>query len=74
MSISRPAFSQQHAERFEQAPRDLPEELDSSYYLSCRPNIGHDARRAAGVRWLLHCGVEVPPERIIMTNAVSHGM
>ncbi len=74
LSISRPAFSQQHAERFEQALRELPEGLDPSYYLSCRPNIGHDAHRAAGSQWLRHCGLEVPPERIIMTNGVSHGM
>ncbi|WP_264212031.1 PLP-dependent aminotransferase family protein [Leisingera thetidis] len=74
LSISRPVVSQQHAERFQQALRDLPEGLDPSYYLSCRPNIGHDAHRAAGAQWLQHCGLEVKPDRIIMTNGVSHGM
>ncbi|KIC21416.1 MocR-like ectoine utilization transcription factor EhuR [Leisingera sp. ANG-Vp] len=74
LSISRPVVSHQHAERFQQTLRDLPEGLDPSYYLSCRPNVGHDAHRAAGARWLQLCGLEVPMERIIMTNGVSHGM
>ncbi|MCG7624586.1 MocR-like ectoine utilization transcription factor EhuR [Epibacterium sp. Ofav1-8] len=74
LSILRPVFSQQHADRFQQALRDLPEGLDPSYYLSCRPNVGHDAHRAAGVKWLQGCGLETSAERIIMTNGVSHGM
>lgn len=74
LSISRPLISQHHAERFEQALKALPEGLDPSYYLSCRPNVGHDAHRAAGAEWLKICGLEVPAERIIMTNGVSHGM
>lgn len=74
LSISRPVFSQQHAARFEEALKDLPNGLDPSYYLSCRPNVGHDAHRAAGSQWLKLCGLEVPADRIIMTNGVSHGM
>ena len=74
LSISRPLFSQQHAALFQQALSELPKDLDPSYYLSCRPNIGHDRHRSAGVLWLKNCGLEVPAERIIMTNGVSHGM
>ncbi|WP_254443362.1 PLP-dependent aminotransferase family protein [Ruegeria arenilitoris] len=74
LSISRPTFSHEHVERFQQALKELPNGLDPSYFLSCRPNAGHDAHRAAGVKWLEHCGLEASPERIIMTNGVSHGM
>lgn len=74
LSISRPTFSHEHVERFQQALKDLPEGLDPSYFLSCRPNAGHDAHRAAGVKWLSHCGLDATAERIIMTNGVSHGM
>ncbi|NVO58207.1 PLP-dependent aminotransferase family protein [Rhodobacteraceae bacterium B1Z28] len=74
LSISRPSFSQHHAELFQQALADLPQGLDPSYYLGCRPNVGHDAHRAAGVTWLKSCGLDVPAEQIIMTNGVSHGM
>lgn len=74
LSISRPAFSQHHAELFQQALAELPQGLDPSYFLACRPNVGHDAHRAAGVKWLHNCGLEVPAGRIIMTNGVSHGM
>lgn len=74
LSISRPAFSQHHAELFQQALADLPQGLDPSYYLACRPNVGHDAHRAAGVKWLQNCGMDAPADQIIMTNGVSHGM
>ena len=74
LSISRPAFSQYHAELFQQALVDLPQDLDPSYYLACRPNVGHDAHRAAGVKWLQGCGLDTPADQIIMTNGVSHGM
>ncbi|EBA18268.1 transcriptional regulator, GntR family protein [Roseobacter sp. SK209-2-6] len=74
LSISRPAFSQRHVELFQQALTELPQGLDPSYFLACRPNVGHDAHRAAGERWLRICGLDAPPERIIMTNGVSHGM
>ena len=74
LSISRPAISQHHADLFQQALTDLPQGLDPSYFLSCRPNVGHDAHRAAGVEWLRHCGLDVSADRIIMTNGVSHGM
>ncbi|MES0828384.1 PLP-dependent aminotransferase family protein [Ruegeria sp. SCP11] len=74
LSISRPAFSQHHAELFKQALVDLPQGLDPSFYLACRPNVGHDPHRAAGVKWLQNCGLDTPVEQIIMTNGVSHGM
>lgn len=74
LSISRPVFSALHAERFQQALRDLPEGLDPACYLSTRPNAGHQAHREAGADWLRICGLEVPAERILMINGVSHGL
>ena len=74
LSISRPAFSQEHVDLFQQTLKDLHKDLDPSYFLSCRPNVGHDSHRAAGTVWLRQCGLDVPAERIIMTNGVSHGM
>jgi len=74
LSILRPVFSQQHADRFLEALKDLPEGLDPSCFLSCRPVVGHDAHRAAGVKWLQVCGLDVSVDQIIMTNGVSQGM
>lgn len=74
LSISRPAFNKLHVDRFQQALAALPNELDPSIYLSCRPNIGHEQHRIAGVKWLSVCGVETTAEHIIMTNGVCHGM
>ncbi|MBY6141237.1 PLP-dependent aminotransferase family protein [Leisingera daeponensis] len=74
LSISRPVFAQMHAERFQQALRQLPEGLDPGCYLSSRPNAGHRAHREAGAEWLKICGLEVSAERILMTNGASHGL
>ncbi|AML52896.1 PLP-dependent aminotransferase family protein [Falsihalocynthiibacter arcticus] len=74
LSISRPMFSKLHVDRFQKAIIQLPNELDPSIFLSCRPNVGHDAHRKTGVKWLSICGVDTSPESIIMTNGVSHGM
>ncbi|MDC0659404.1 PLP-dependent aminotransferase family protein [Leisingera sp. SS27] len=74
LSISRPLFAPLHAERFQQALQQLPDGLDPACYLSTRPNAGHQAHREAGAEWLRVCGLEVPAERILMTNGVSHGL
>lgn len=74
LSISRPVFSTLHVDRFQQALTRLPVDLDPSMFLSCRPNVGHRSHREAGVTWLSACGLDTSPDRIIMTNGVSHGM
>lgn len=74
LSISRPVFSKLHVDRFQEALVRLPNELDPSMFLSCRPNVGHERHREAGVRWLDICGVKAAADRIIMTNGVSQGM
>jgi DNA-binding transcriptional MocR family regulator len=74
LSISRPVFSNIHVDRFQKALAEIHNNLDPSVYLSCRPNIGHEAHRVAGVKWLAACGIETTPEQIIMTNGVTHGM
>lgn len=74
LSIARPAFSQQHVELFQETLRNLHKDLDPACFMSCRPNVGHDAHRKTGSEWLRFCGLETPAERIIMTNGASHGM
>lgn len=74
LAISRPVFSKLHVDRFKQALTALPNDVDPSMYLSCRPNIGHEQHRSAGGNWLSACGVETTSDHIIMTNGVCHGM
>ncbi len=74
LSISRPVYGQLHVDRFQQALQDLPNGLEPSYFLSSRPNVGHQAHRDAGVKWLSLCGLDTTADQIIMTNGVSHGM
>ena len=71
LSISRPVFSNIHVDRFQKLLAEIPNDLDPSVYLSCRPNIGHEAHRVTGVKWLAACGIEATPEQIIMTNGVT---
>lgn len=74
LSISRPAFSEIHAERMLDLLVKLPGDLNSQMFLSCRPNIGFEEHRVAGVKWLSLCGLETRPSNVIMTNGVTHGM
>ncbi len=74
LSISRPVYSSIHVERMEQTLGDLPADLNAQMYLSCRPNVGFEAHRVAGTRWLSLCGLETSADNVIMTNGVTHGM
>ncbi len=74
MSICRPAYSRIHVDRMQGLLAELPGTLETKIYLSCRPNVGFEEHRRAGVRWLAHCGLPALPGNIIMTNGVTHGM
>lgn len=74
MSISRPLFNHLHVDAMQSTLQTLPADLDPALYLSTRPNVGHEAHRKTGVRWLSLCGVETDAASVLMTNGVTHGM
>jgi DNA-binding transcriptional MocR family regulator len=73
LSISRPAYSKLHVDRMHSLLTELPRDLNSQVFLSCRPNIGFESHRRAGTKWLSLCGLTARPENIMMTNGVTHG-
>ncbi|USG62428.1 PLP-dependent aminotransferase family protein [Sneathiella marina] len=74
LSISRPAYSKLHVDRMQKLLSELPGDLNSQMFLSCRPNIGFETHRIAGTKWLSLCGLNTQPDNIILTNGVTHGM
>ena len=74
LSINRPAIGHLHASRIRAAFADLAQATDLSAMLACRPIVGLDRHREAAAVWLGRRGVDVPPERIILTNGVVHGL
>jgi len=74
LSISRPLYSTVHVDRMEEALKNLPNSLGHDTYLACRPNIGLQKHREAGVDWLSDCQLDISADSVIMTNGVTHGM
>ena len=74
LSISRPLFNRLHVDVMQSTLKDMQTELNPALYLSTRPNVGHEAHRKTGVKWLSHCGLETRAGSVLMTNGVTHGM
>jgi len=74
LSIARPLYDNLHATRMQSALMELSSDLNPDTYLACRPNIGLEEHRQAGVEWLSKCGLNVSAGSIVMTNGVCHGM
>lgn len=74
LSINRPVYDRIHAERIRAAFAQMADAADLSAMLACRPIAGLDAHRAAGAAWLRRRGIEVGPERILLSNGTAHGM
>ena len=74
LSIARPLYDQIHVDQMQAALLALPKEMNPDVYLACRPNVGLESHRRAGVRWLAECGLEVEAKSVVMTNGVCHGM
>jgi len=74
LSISRPVYDAIHVVRMHEALNELTRDLDHDTYLACRPNVGLDSHRRAGVDWLARCGLETQVEAITITNGVCQGL
>jgi DNA-binding transcriptional MocR family regulator len=74
LSILKPACEPMHLEKMRQALALLSETLPASSALSFRPNVVFPRHRAIGVEWLKHCGLEVSPQNISVTNGATAGM
>jgi len=74
LSISRPLYGAEHVARMRETLASLSNSVDPEIYLSCRPNIGLPAHRAAGLEWLKVCGLEAAQESVVITNGVCHGL
>tara|TARA_R100000005_G_scaffold96391_1_gene82868 strand:+ start:1727 stop:3118 length:1392 start_codon:yes stop_codon:yes gene_type:complete len=74
LSIARPLYDTLHASRMRRVLEGLTADIDMNVYLACRPNVGLEKHRQAGVKWLARCGLEVAAGNIVMTNGVCHGM
>lgn len=74
LSILKPACEPMHLEKMREALAWLSENLPSSSALSFRPNVVFPRHRAIGVEWLKHCGLDVAPQNISLTNGATAGM
>jgi len=52
----------------------LSREPDVAALLDYQPHAGLLRHRAAGAAWLARSGVEVPPERVVVTGGAQHGI
>lgn len=74
LSILKPACDQYHLEKMREAFGWLAENLPASSALSFRPNVVFPRHRAAAAEWLSHCGLDVSPLNISVTNGATAGM
>ncbi len=74
LSIARPLYDNLHAGKMQSALKDMSTSLNPDVYLACRPNVGLEEHRNAGVKWLSRCGLKTSAKNIVMTNGVCHGM
>ena len=56
------------------ALRTLADDPGSAVLLDYQPNAGRRGHRAAGAAWLAAGGLEVAPERIVVTAGAQHGV
>jgi DNA-binding transcriptional MocR family regulator len=74
LSILKPACDQYHLEKMREAFGWLAENLPASSALSFRPNVVFPRHRVAAAEWLSHCGLDVSPLNISVTNGATSGM
>lgn len=74
LAISRPLYDAHHDQAMRRTLREMADTADPATILSCRPNIGQTAHRAAAVDWLARCRLRTSADRVLLTNGVTHGM
>jgi DNA-binding transcriptional MocR family regulator len=73
MSIAFPAPGDE-AGYFADALRRIAGDAKYGALLDYQPQGGTERHRAAGAAWLARTGIEVPPERVVMTAGAQHGI
>lgn len=74
LSIVRSVYTEEHEAAMSQLFTAMAHDGSSSFMQPCRPIVGLDNHRAAARHWLQGLGVDVPQERIIITNGAAHGL
>ncbi|KKX33066.1 PLP-dependent aminotransferase family protein [Rhizobium sp. LC145] len=74
LSILKPVCEHFHLEKMREAFGWLSENLPPSSALSFRPNMVFPRHRAIGAEWLSHCGLQVSPLNVSLTNGATSGM
>ena len=74
LSINQPAYDDLHGERLAAGLEALAKRRDISALVAVRPIAGLDEHRRAGTMWVRRRGVETTPDRVVVTNGVSHGV
>ncbi len=54
--------------------RELSEQQGIGTLLNYQPNGGNRPHREAGARYLAECGLQIDPERVLITAGAQHGM
>lgn len=74
LSIVRCVYSEEHEAAMRRLFAAMSRDDSSVFMQPCRPIVGLDAHRAGAQHWLRGLGVDVPQERIIVTNGAAHGL
>ncbi|MFT0860358.1 PLP-dependent aminotransferase family protein [Ancylobacter sp. G4_0304] len=74
LSIVRGVYTEAHEEASRAALAALAADDNSAFMRPCRPIAGLDQHREAARVWLKPLGVDVPVERILVTNGAAHGL
>lgn len=74
LSIVRGVYTEAHEEASRAALAALAAGDNSIFMRPCRPIAGLDHHREAARVWLKPLGVDVPVERILVTNGAAHGL
>jgi DNA-binding transcriptional MocR family regulator len=73
MAIAAPAPGDE-GEHFSAALRRIADDPDYGGLLDYQPQSGTPRHRTAGAAWFARTGVNVPPERVVMTAGAQHGI
>ncbi|MCK0198770.1 PLP-dependent aminotransferase family protein [Ancylobacter sp. 6x-1] len=74
LSIVRGVYTEAHEDASRAAFAALGGQDNSAFMRPCRPIAGLDAHREAARAWLRPLGVDVPAERILLTNGAAHAL
>jgi DNA-binding transcriptional MocR family regulator len=73
MSIAAPPPAEE-GDHFAKTLRRLADDPKYAALLDYQPQGGTERHRAAGAAWLARTGIEVPPDRVVVTAGAQHGI